>query len=336
MNQQNITSTYNSIFYRLTALWVVCEAFAGGIMHGIKLPFTGMLVSGLAVVCITLIAYYVPSKGSILKATIIVVIFKFMLSPHSPPTAYIAVFFQGLLGELLFLNKRFFTASAIVLAVLALVESAIQRILVLMVLYGNNFWKAIDEFLQKVLHQKNLTNYSAILAGCYILIHAIGGLFVGYYSAKITRKVPVWKSAYPQFIFSENKNQENIEVKKKKKKFKILFIVLFIFLAGLYVQSAVSPANSILPKAEVVQIIIRSILILAVWYFIVAPILIKGIKYFLSKQTKKNQEGVNSVKDLLPQTKYIFIQSWQHSAIQNGIKRLKLFLKILMINILAD
>ncbi|MEO5942725.1 MAG: hypothetical protein ABIP30_12465 [Ferruginibacter sp.] len=336
MNQQNIASTYNSIFYRLTALWVVCESFAGGIMHGIKMPFTGMLVSSLAVVCITLIAYYVPSKGSILKATIIVAIFKFMLSPHSPPTAYIAVFFQGLLGELLFLNKRFFTLSAIVLAVFALVESAIQRILVLMIIYGNNFWKAIDEFLQKVLHQKNLTNYSAILAGVYILIHAITGLFVGYYSAKIIRKVPVWKSAYPQFIFSENGNQENILVKKKKKKFKIIFIVLFIFLAGLYIQSVLNPSNSILPKGEVVQITVRSILILTIWYFLAAPLLMRGIKYILSKQTSKKQEGINSVKALLPETKNIFIQSWQHSAIQNGIKRLKLFLKILLINILVD
>ncbi len=51
-----------------------------------------------------LIAYYVPLKGAILKATIIVAIFKMMLSPHTPPSAYIAVFFQGLLGQVLFFD----------------------------------------------------------------------------------------------------------------------------------------------------------------------------------------------------------------------------------------
>jgi hypothetical protein len=48
-------------------------------------------------------------KGSYYKSTIIVGIFKMMLSPQAPPPAYIAVFFQGLMGELLFWKKRFFS-----------------------------------------------------------------------------------------------------------------------------------------------------------------------------------------------------------------------------------
>src|SRR5688500_13846567 len=117
------------LYYRLIALWAVCEAFAGGIMHAAKIPFTGMIVSSLAVTCIILIAYFVPVRGSIIKATIIVAIFKLLLSPHSPPTAYLAVFFQGYIAELLFFNRKFFRASAIALGIIALVESSIQRML---------------------------------------------------------------------------------------------------------------------------------------------------------------------------------------------------------------
>ena len=94
------------IYYRLIALWVLCEAMLGGIIHGLKIPVSGLFVGSSAVICICLIAWYVPQKGAIIKATIIVAIFKMMLSPQAPPPAYIAVFFQGLLGELLFFRNR--------------------------------------------------------------------------------------------------------------------------------------------------------------------------------------------------------------------------------------
>src|SRR5687767_5786888 len=109
MKEQNF---YNAtLYYRLVALWVVCEAFAGGLMHAAKIPFTGMVVSSLAVACIMLIAYHVPSRSAILKATVTVAFFKLLLSPHSPPTAYIAVFFQGYLGYLLFNHRKHFLLS---------------------------------------------------------------------------------------------------------------------------------------------------------------------------------------------------------------------------------
>src|SRR5687768_16638237 len=96
------------LYYRLVSLWIVCEAFAGGILHAARIPFTGMMVSSLSVTCISLIAFFVPSRTAILKATIIVAFFKLMLSPHSPPTAYVALFFQGYMGQLLFINRKYF------------------------------------------------------------------------------------------------------------------------------------------------------------------------------------------------------------------------------------
>src|SRR5436190_3357420 len=95
-------------YYRLIALWVVCEAMLGGIIHGLKLPVSGLIVGSAAVICISMISYYNPKRGSILKATIIVAIFKMMLSPQSPFPAYIAVFFQGLIAELIFMNRKSF------------------------------------------------------------------------------------------------------------------------------------------------------------------------------------------------------------------------------------
>jgi hypothetical protein len=95
MNEAKEISFEKQVYYRLIALWVLCEAFLGGIIHGLKLPISGLVVGSGAIICICLIAYNVQVKGAIIKATIIVAIFKMMLSPHSPPTAYVAVFVPG-------------------------------------------------------------------------------------------------------------------------------------------------------------------------------------------------------------------------------------------------
>src|SRR4030095_14723436 len=116
MHKHPITAPQSLIFYRLIALWALSEAMLGGIIHGLKIPVSGLVVGSCAVICICLIAYYIPSKGSIIKATVIVAIFKMMLSPQAPPPAYIAVFFQGLMGELLFWNRKYFRLFCVILA----------------------------------------------------------------------------------------------------------------------------------------------------------------------------------------------------------------------------
>ena len=176
-NYTNTTISYSSsgvgaIYYRLIALWVLCEAMLGGIIHGLKIPVSGLIIGSCAVLCISLIAWYVPNKGAIIKATLVVAIFKMMLSPQAPPPAYIAVFFQGTLGELLFFrNRKFYSLSCIILALLALLESGLQRILVLTIVYGNDLWTVINNFINGLTKQKTTTNYSQLIAGGYVLLH---------------------------------------------------------------------------------------------------------------------------------------------------------------------
>ena len=306
-------------------------------MHAAKLPFTGLIVSSLAVTCIILIAYYVPGRSAILKATIIVAIFKLMLSPHSPPTAYIAVLFQGFLGQLLFSNKRYFNIGCIVLAVLALVESAIQRILVLVIVYGNDLWKAINLFIQKLTNEKDPTNYSFIIAVSYILLHAVIGVFVGIYAAKLAKGSSHWKNMYPDLIINKNELKTEIVTKKNNnKKIKIVFILIWLALIVFYIQSYLDPTHAFLPSGIVVNIILRSVLILLSWFLIISPLLMILIKKILLSQKIQNKQEINEVMLLLPQTRYIFKQSFKLSESKKGFSRIKSFFKTLLINILAD
>jgi hypothetical protein len=83
---------FNSgIIIRITALWAFSEAFLGGILHGFKIPFAGLALSLVAAICMSLLAVHDNKRGVILKATLVVIAVKFILSPHTPPMAYVAV-----------------------------------------------------------------------------------------------------------------------------------------------------------------------------------------------------------------------------------------------------
>lgn len=338
MNQYKVNEYSKPVYYRLIALWVICEAFAGGIMHAAKLPFTGLIVSSLAITCIILIAYYTPTRSAILKATIIVAIFKLMLSPHSPPTAYLAVFFQGLMGQLLLSNKRYFNVGAVILAVLSLVESAIQRILVLVIFSGTDFWKALNEFIKKTIGAKELTDYSFKLAIGYLIIHAVIGIIVGIYATKLARSSESWKGRYPGLLIEKEDSVSAIVIKKNnnRRKIRLAFVFILIALIALYVQAYIDPKHAVIPSNIIVNILLRSILILLVWYLILGPVIMFLIKRSLRMQQQKYKNDINEVMALLPQIKHIFKQSFKLSENKNGFDRIKLFLKILLINVLGD
>ena len=325
-----------TVFYRLTALWVICEAFAGGILHGLKIPFSGMLVSSLAVMCIILLAWHVPSRAAILKATIIVAIFKLMLSPHAPPTAYVAVFFQGALGQLLLRRGSFFKPAAVLFAVLALVESSLQRLFVLLLLYGNDFWTAVNKYLQKLTGSKEMEAYTWWIAGSYIFIHFLAGIAVGWYAAKLARQSSSWHMLPEHQIVVPEAPLENLPVKeKKRKKVKILFVITWLLLTFMFVQAYFYPTQALLPRQEVVRILLRSLLIVLSWYLLLLPLLTRFVKAQIEKQQFKRSKDVGAVLNILPHTKYIFVKSWEMaSAEKQYFQRLKSFFKILLLNVL--
>ena len=334
MNAIDNNKIQTQIYHRLIALWIICEAFAGGLMHGFKVPFSGLIISSLAIICITLIAYFVPEKSAIIKATIIVAIFKLMLSPHSPGTAYIAVFFQGFLGHFLFKNKKYFGTAAILLGILGAVESSIQRLLVLVIVYGNTFWKALNVYINKLTGEQHISNYSLYLAIAYVIIHAIVGFIIGVYGFKIARNAHEWKIKYPDLKI-ETLEPYRIDMMHAKKKTNLLKWILFacwLLLVSLYAYSWIYPNEVSIPKEEIIGILIRSTILIISWYLIVGPLFFRVIKRYLERRKIQEGETINAVTTLLPDMSAIFIGSWKISGNQNGLQRYKRFVKILIIN----
>lgn len=320
------------VYFRLVALWVICESVLGGIIHGFKLPISGLIVGSSALICICLIAYYVPIKGAIIKATIIVAIFKMMLSPQAPPTAYVAVFFQGLLGELLFLHRKRYAASCIALCVLGLLESSCQRIIIMTFVYGKDFWKVVNEFANTLI-KSNAVNYSLYAIGFYILLHIATGFAVGIYAAGFPKKMAVWKQNKNYWLTEhESSNTPSNDIEKKKKRKTGLFII-WVGLLAYYVYSTFTKSVPSLSHS-ILQIIIRSAIILLTWHFVISPLLLKWMKNMLTQQQGKLAKDIQMVVQLLPSTKNVLTQSWLLSSSKKGISRMKLFCKIVLVNTL--
>jgi nucleoside-triphosphatase THEP1 len=318
---KNASSPGNNVlpagFYRIVALWAACEGFLGGILHGMKLPVTGLVVGGFAVVCICLIGRMAPARGAILKATLAVAVIKMMLSPYSPPAAYLAVFFQGLLGELLFSTKKYYRLSCLLLGMLALFESGIQRIIVLTIIYGNDFWKTVNDFVENISGNANV-NYSFYFAGGYVILHVIAGAGIGWYAGLLPEKIKKWnvqrslrKSPFDEKNFSKY-NISSLQPAQKRKKISGLFIT-WILLLLIYIHAMWKPEQALIPKNDILHLLIRAALILLTWHFLLSPLLLSLLKSWLNKQSNRNAAFVKEVMHLLPAMKNLLISSWAAS-----------------------
>lgn len=325
------------VYYRLIALWVLCEAMLGGIIHGFKIPVSGLVVGSCAIICICLIAWYAPAKGSIIKATIIVAIFKMMLSPQAPPPAYIAVFFQGLLGELLFWKRRFFTLSCILLATLGLLESGLQRILMLTIVYGNDLWKVVNNFFNGLTRQKETTNYSLLIGGGYVILHLITGLFVGWWASLLPKRIEQWNKEGKYSINVKNiQEKEIVAPVKKRKRFKKGLFLVWLLLIGLYVQSYYKIGTPLLPSHISLKILLRSFIIVLGWLFIVGPLLKQLLHWWLKKKQAVSQQEVQEVLELLPTLQQLVTQCWKETANNKGWKRINICSKMILVNALSS
>jgi hypothetical protein len=326
-------ASHSLIYYRLIALWILCEAMLGSIIFTFKIPVSGLVIGSCAVVCISLIAWYVPSKGAILKATLIVAIFKMMLSPQAPPPAYIAVFFQGLMGELLFWNRKYFRMFCVILALLAMTESAFQRVLSITLLYGNDFWTAVNTFLKKLTGSDQLTDYSFFIILWYVLLHFLAGILVGVWAGFLPQRIQLMGALQKKYSIATNNTSITIPERKRKKIFRRILFVTWVLLMAIYIQSFFKIGPALLPSAMVLRILIRSVIIVLTWYFLVSPVLKQLLHKWLQRKKQQSADQVQQVLNLLPSTQGLVKRSWQLAAEKRGWGRIILCCKIILANI---
>ena len=313
-NLNPITSIRNpQAVLRLTALWAVVESGLGGLLHAFKLPLTGLVIGGTAVILITLIAHFAEKPREILRATIIVLIIKALVSPHSPVGAYVAVSFQGVLGWLIYSVARPGYLSTIPFALLAMVESAIQKLLMLVLFFGKPLWSAVDSWGAWVI-EKYFPSYvdeglslSWTLVGGYVGVYVIGGILIGILAVRVPKAMlshlKVLADKPIHFDKGESLKREKIptSIKKKSRKQRKLFWWIGIAVVlGLTIYFGNSTDDAI---TSALLYFVRTLAIVAVWYFLVGPFLAKLFRKWLLSKSSQYASDVEEVMELLPALK---------------------------------
>jgi len=318
---------------RLTALWAFTESGLGGIMHALQIPFTGLLVGGMAVVMICLIGEFSEhAYRQILKSAIIVLIVKAMASPLTPFTAYIAVSFQALLGFILFSLLQVNVISIVLLSTIAMFESAIQKLLVLALLFGESLWKAMDKMIAFASGQlgHTVSNGSYWIMAIYLFIYLAGGFFIAWLAYSTIKK---FNTGNPAFILKEpdiihqGLVTETITAGKKIRRKLWLFIAIMIILSiVLFFFSADKKAGWI----AVIKTITWTLSAMLIWFVFIGPLFAKGIQTLLKKKESRYNDEVSRILTFLPVLSKLTNLAWQQSKLHSGFKRWQFFFTALI------
>ena len=318
----------SSTVMRLTALWALSESGLGGIMHAFKIPFTGFFLGGFAIVIVTLLAAVAEQKAkAIMQATLLVVLVKAAASPHSPPMAYIAVAFQGLVGALFYGLIPSLRFAAPWFGAVALLESAVQKFLVMTLLFGKSVWEALDLFVAGILkdfHINNEFSFSYWLMGIYTIVYVVWGFMLGWWASG------QWDRMYKQKEEVMKRYQELTSVStnlpsSKKKSYKWLSaLAILLFIVGVFSW------NNLGGKAG--YAVLRTIAALLLIWFVLNPVLKWLIQRWVSKQRANNQQQVTTILALVPELKNLVQPAYELASQQHqGLRKYKVFVEHLLV-----
>jgi hypothetical protein len=341
--KKDISKNNNFLIEKLTTLWALSEATLGGVLHAFKIPLTGILINGSAIIFIALIALYTQKKGFILKATIIVLMVKATVSPHTPIMAYLSVSLQGIIGELIFYNKKYFKISVVVFGLITLFLSGIQRIIVLTLLFGNSLWESIDLFSEYALLQvpffdikHNTFNISDLIIYIYVGLHLVVGLTIGVFVGKLPQMINDLSNSNEFNTLHFSGENKNLNLKKRKRKYwlkKPSAIAVILLVTMIFILTYIYPQFSESAALRALIMIIRSIFIMMIWFKYLGPFLMNKYKKYLLNKGNKYANEFNDTMNYLPYVKSTVIESWRGSKKYNAINRLKYFVLLTLINL---
>jgi len=327
----------NRIVFRLTALWALAESGLGGWMHALGLPFTGIFIGGFAVIIVSLLASPLLSSSEqaqasifsrIVKATFLVLLVKAAVSPQSPPPAYIAVAFQGFIGAVFF---KFFTfrLACVLLGVIAMIESAVQRVIIATIIFGRSLWEAIDSFFTgvvKELHLPGNLSFSFWIIILYTALYALWGLILGLWMIKLPGQIKEKAKTVHDRISLDTTGDISTSPHKKpiwQKAVTILLVLIFISLVFYFGEESMGRA---------LYVLVRSIAVIAFLVFIFNPFFRYLMQLWLAKTNKSNNSAVKEVLTTLPELRSYIKPAFRQATLHHkGLSRYKEFVLILII-----
>jgi hypothetical protein len=322
---------------KITAVWAFSEAVLGGMLHALSFPFTGLFIGSASVLFISLIGLNSQSYSQIIRSTLTVIVVKALVAPVSPLAAYFAVTLQGILGFTFFSLFGKKNITMVLLGLFSLLFSALQKIILTTILFGMLFWEAIDSFASFVTSQtpfiQEVGNISAslIIIIAYSLIHVIAGIYSGILAAKsdkwlATKIDPLiledLRSTCDSYIIREDKERKKKIWWKRKSG-----VVVFLLLITIGSISYLAPSSTNVDVAELLLMIIRSIIITLAWFLFISPILVKYFNKYVQKKRFENAKDILNITSLFPYFKSVVTYAWKRNESMRGLRRVRYFLR---------
>jgi hypothetical protein len=303
----------------LLTLWAFVEAGLGGFLHAFHLPFTGLVLGGFAVVIISLLAQSTKNSFAIiLQAMLIVIAIKAFANPATSPFAYIAVAFQGVIGAIVYRLFSINLFTHLLFAILAMVESAVQKLLIVTLFFGKTFWQGIDAMGQSILKQFNFNQqlpFAQTIIFGYITLFVLWAIVLGFWMNALPIQIEARKHLY--------QNLQTVAVKlqpalNSNKKYYLFIILLICIIVSFFITSAT-------PLQSAINYLMRTLSVLLIWQLLVIPI---WAKWLLSKQSKWSQNNnFHKVQQQLPSIANLVKPLYhQVSSQYTGFKKWKEFL----------
>jgi multisubunit Na+/H+ antiporter MnhG subunit len=287
-------------------------------MHALKIPFTGIFVGGIAGMCLYFIVCHSDHKRQdIIEATSLVILVKLLASPHSPWQAYVAIIFQALLAIILLSGSELSRFKVLVFAILTQLESAIQKVVLTLIIYGTYFFETLDNASTALFLHLGITYDRGIaipIFVIYVILHLLSGIFLGIWLPKLDQDVQRLQPELADF-------EIGTYIKAERSKYKwfgtVVGLVLPLCLAWYFDQN------------RFVYIFFRVLCITILFIFVITPL----IKYLLHKSliTSSRVEIVRTIMDRLPQKIDYYARHvrWANNKF-SGIKKLRYILLALL------
>lgn len=299
------------------------ESGLGGFFHSVKLPFTGLILGSFAVMIVTFIALNSQRKfRTIINATLLVILIKAIASPHSPVTAYIAVAFQGLAGAVIYAFAKPNYFSAVLFGIIALLESAFQKLLMLTIIFGENIWTAFNQFFENLARQfsfQALENFPLAVVGIYAGAYFIAGIIAGFYGMILPEKI----SSAAEKIQPDDFNAVHVSPTQKKKNKKL---TRFIFTAAilLFIVTVFAFSGSV-PKA--LEAVLRTGAAILIIFAVVNPLFNYLLTRWKASAQSKKQNELNAVLHFVPAFRKNVNIAWNSAALEKGwLRKINRFL----------
>lgn len=210
-----------------------------------------------------------------------------------------------------------------------MLESAIQKLLILTLFFGESLWKATDSMIALLAKQFGFTvmNGSYWIIAAYLIIYIGGGFLIAWLALQTIKNSYSDKTvliAETNTIVVDN-NSKNPNGKNQFKKIWVLIGLMF----GLSVLLFLFAADNKQGWLAVVKTISWTLSAILIWYIVIGPLFTKAIQKLLKKQSRYSNEVIQ-ILSFIPVLRQLTTLAWQQSKLSKGLGRWSTFVSTLI------